>query len=114
MNPNLPIHWQLADVEKMAAYDTFQILSRRERETLRVGFIAKLAFEVEQQPNGFQGERMWVEVTSISAGCPKYVGKLVNDPLAIDLRFGAVVHFGPENVLERRSPWQRLWRSLFR
>ncbi len=109
--------------------DTFELLPLEERRGLKVGNVAKLAFVTARAMTGaeaaesqasreiadeissfsaddtrFTGERMWVEVTEVGQRAGQAVafkGVLANDPVLIqDLKYGDVVEFGPENVME--------------
>jgi hypothetical protein len=91
--------WTLANAEHRASEwaDTFEIPPREARERLVVGDLAKLVFLDHTQ----RGERMWVEITAAGGVDPRYQGRLRNEPVQIrDLRYGAVIRFGPEHITE--------------
>ena len=94
MNP--PPIPRLADVEVLARRfpRTFQIPSRHDRETLRIGQLAKLIFG--------DRERMWVlvdRVDDVPRRC--YRGLLQNVSVCFDhLDYETPIEFGPEHVID--------------
>lgn len=92
--------YKLADCEaRSLAYKNFEVPTYADRTTLRVGDLAKLVFEFDPLPNGCNGERMWVRITTASPGA--YTGQLVTHPTLSahhGLRYGAPLDFGPEHV----------------
>jgi uncharacterized protein YegJ (DUF2314 family) len=90
--------WALASAEARAtAHDSFRIPPRSERESLRVGNVAKLIFVSTDV--GSPGERMWVEIVAANAG--RYQGRLRNTPVLMrELTEDDPVEFGPEHVAD--------------
>lgn len=89
--------WSLDDAEKRAEKNpaTFVIPPVEVRETLKVGWIAKLIF---MQDN--RGERMWVRVLDVSEG-PQYRGVLESEPVILEgIRRGASVAFAASHVAD--------------
>ena len=94
-----PIHWWLDDAEakNAEAPETFFIPPVAKRAALVPGDRVKLLFAFEATPEGWNGERMWVEVTSVHGGT--YIGRLLNRPEHIEtLAPGSEVEFGPQHV----------------
>jgi hypothetical protein len=93
--------WALANVEDRASSSpgTFQIPARFKRASLRVGDLAKLVFVFPSASGPPNGERMWVKITAVEAGC--YRGLLWNKPVLIeDLQPDDPIEFGPEHVAD--------------
>lgn len=93
--------WQLDNVHKLnkeAPY-TFYRPSEEVIEKLQVGDIVKLIF-VSDQPSddGFNGERMWVEITDRNGN--NFTGTLDNEPFRLPLKAGEVITFGAENICD--------------
>jgi hypothetical protein len=91
--------WWLDDAEakNAEAPASFFIPPATKRSSLVPGDRVKLLFAFESTPDGWNGERMWVEVTSAREGA--YVGTLLNQPEHIDtLAPGAEIEFGPQHV----------------
>jgi hypothetical protein len=89
--------YRLANVEQRAARcSSFEIPSRREREDLWPGDLARLIFEDI-------GERLWVKVTEVLAGhvC---TGVIVSLPLDNAVHKGDKICFSPENVAGILNP----------
>jgi len=86
----------------MRSDGTFEILDEIKRRSLKAGDYAKLIFVQDDPPA--PGERMWVEVVSVSGG--GYVGRLKNKPSCVaGLAWGDLVEFEPWHVvdIERRA-----------
>lgn len=94
--------YTLTNVEERAAAhpETFDILSRKERESVRVGDLVKLIFS--------DSERMWVEVRGVKVS-KVFRGVLRNTPALLPPIKGAIF-FDPRHVLEIDSS-ERLGRS---
>lgn len=102
-------HWHLASgVVRNELYpETFHIPEEALRRTVKPGDVVKLMFEYAF-PDGaeeYGGERMWVEVTSLSG--PYYVGRLRNHPFGVEevedwlnLEFDSEIVFLPEHVID--------------
>jgi hypothetical protein len=91
--------WWLEDAEAKhaAAPASFFIPPAAKRNSLIPGDVVKLLFAFEPTPEGWNGERMWVEVTSSRDGT--YVGTLLNTPQYIGpLRPGSVIEFESRHV----------------
>lgn len=97
-----PLDFYLKNAEKLheAHPDTFEIPEREERDSLRVGDIAKLVFVLTSPEEGDPGaERMWVKVTNRQGA--NYVGELDNDPCALlGAEAGNFIEFGPEHIID--------------
>ena len=95
---------KLENVEELAKKnpDSFKILPREWRETLKIGDYAKLIFRFAAPVEGGpDGERMWVKVSNPTVNGEVYIGTLQNIPtLAPDLRYGQLVYFKPENICQ--------------
>jgi hypothetical protein len=82
--------------------DTFKILPRLTRDNLQPGQYAKLCFHPGPEASEIRAERMWVLIrtrTPTNDGV-KYVGELNNDPVAVPIKCGDTIHFGPQHVLQ--------------
>lgn len=78
---------------------TFLIAPRALRESIPVGGFAKVAIGGPVA----DPERVWVEVAfALDPASGRYIGKLANEPLdpRHGVRFGALLSFGPEHVLD--------------
>lgn len=78
---------------------TFHIPPEEERKALAVGSFAKVGVI-----DGDHVERMWFMVRSVVDG--KYIGELNNKPTLVSMKFGDLLTFGPENVLDLMGPVQ--------
>lgn len=59
--------------------------------------MVKLIFvSKNEEEDGFNGERMWVEI--IERNEKKFVGELSNEPYRLDLKIGDKISFGIENI----------------
>ena len=68
------------------------------RESLRVGDLAKLVFDIKIDAKSFV-ERMWVRVTKVNS--ESYLGALVNDPFCThELKCGMEVQFHSDHVVQ--------------
>lgn len=75
----------------------FSIPRTEQRQHLEIGDTVKLAFKFDPPTEGYDTERMWVEVREITPD--GYVGSLENCPRYIaDLHVGDRVSFGSEHV----------------
>ena len=87
--------------------DTFALHPKEDRESLRVGDVAQLSFEVP----GFKSERMWVLVNGRFRN--RYVGTLNNAPMqpSFPLSFGDKVTFFARHIyrLGQLSPLPKDW-----
>ncbi len=100
--------WELESAEaRHERYPgSFWIPSAAERETLKIGNLAKLLFVLpEATADGLvpRVERMWVVV---AASAPhRYEGLLASIPTSIEtpLQLGSPVAFGPEHVCDIES-----------
>lgn len=94
------VSYVLADGEQSHAEhpDTFWVPPREQRETLVVGQIVKLMFEITHV-GGEMTERMWVIVKEKTrAG---YTGVLDNDPTCTsEMKSGLQVNFQPRHVIQ--------------
>lgn len=90
----------LGNAELRAAQDpeTFEIPPADVRALLRPRDHAKLLFIAHVPVNGFVAERMWVQITSRSAG--RYTGTVDNRAAFLAVPFGGLVTFGPEHILD--------------
>ncbi len=100
---------------------SFEIPSESRRKGLHFGWQAKLAFELIDENdqhsgrnNGYSevmvskagncaGERMWLEVIDVMPG-PRYLGRLVNQPIVVNAEFDDRIDFGPEHICDIASP----------
>lgn len=92
-------HYTLRDVVDIHNQhpETFDIPTVDQVNNIKIGDYCKLFFIFDSDPNArFEGERMWVKVTSIDGN--QYVGSLANDPVIVDLVFGDVITFGMRNI----------------
>jgi len=88
-----------AEERNTANPTTFEIPSRHERESVRIGNFVKLLFLPDHEQ---RGERMWVKVTQRKEG--RYVGTLDNHPIVVmSLEHGDTVEFGPEHILDTHA-----------
>jgi hypothetical protein len=81
--------------------DTFQIPDWVHRRMLKPGDVAKVIFEPRDAD--CLPERIWVRVTHcVSVGYVGgyYIGTLANDPLFLPAKFGHVVRFCPEHIVD--------------
>lgn len=94
---------------------TFYVPSQIILDNLTVGDLVKLIFVLrEEQEDGLNAERMWVEITQIDG--QKFIGKLDNEPYRIqDLKAGDEVTFGIENICdtEYEDPNSSNWDYYF-
>jgi hypothetical protein len=91
--------WWLDDAEAKNAESpsSFFIPPAVKRNSLVPGDKVKLLFAFEPTPEGRNGERMWVEVTSVRGDT--YVGRLLNQPQHIEtLTPGSEIEFAPHHV----------------
>ncbi|BEP16457.1 DUF2185 domain-containing protein [Acidothermaceae bacterium B102] len=109
------VGFTLEDAEALHALRprSFFIPTRAERESLTPGDVAKLLFAVVAPAEGMPaGERMWVEVTEVTAG--GYRGVLANPPSVITtIALDDPVEFGPEHVISLRESWPLLGKRIF-
>lgn len=93
--------WYLENVierNEEAPY-TFWIPSEEVLVALKVGDLVKLIFvPVEGYDDGFNGERMWVQIIKIDGR--KFVGILDNEPYRLPLKNGDEITFGIENICD--------------
>ncbi len=76
--------------------------------------LVKLIFVTKnEEEDGFNGERMWVEITERNE--KKFVGKLNNNPYRLDLKIGDKISFGIENICdtEYHDPASKDWDFYF-
>lgn len=100
-------HLDNAEARNEAAPDSFFIPPRERRESLKIGDHVKLLFEGPTRSGDKICERMWVEVTSVTAS--GYAGELLNEPSEIpSIRAGERVVFGPEHVAAYAWPPEEL------
>lgn len=84
-------------VERNAEYpETFYIPLMREKEAIKAGDYAQLGF-ICDEGSDCATERMWVLVTECRF--PAFEGTLANEPIHINLKYGAMVDFDQENVI---------------
>lgn len=108
--------WYLDNVyelNKQAPY-TFYFPSSEVLEKVKVGYLVKLIFITKsEEEDGFNGERMWVEITEINKG--GFVGKLDNEPYCLPLKIGDEILFGVENIYdtEYEDPVLYNWNYYF-
>jgi hypothetical protein len=76
--------------------ETFALCSKEDRESLRVGDVAQLSFDVP----GFKTERMWVLVVGRFRN--KYIGTINNAPIqpSFPLAFGDKLTFSARNIYQ--------------
>jgi hypothetical protein len=105
-------HWELESGMVMNEQypKTFRIPNEAVRRALKPGNIVKLMFNYSYPDgDGIDSERMWVEITELNG--PYFVGRLRNDPAALDrrydLEFDSQVVFLPEHVIDvyEDKPW---------
>jgi uncharacterized protein YegJ (DUF2314 family) len=96
--------YTLENIEETAREnpDTFKILPKEARETLRKGDFAKVIFKFrpisDEDP---AAERMWVLVSNPTVDGKTYLGVLQNKPtIAPDVDYGDLIYFRPENVCQ--------------
>ena len=78
--------------------DTFQLPSQLERESLKLGDLAKLIFRITDGDE-VDVERMWVIVREIKPEF--YVGVLDNDPFCTDeIRCGMRIEFHADHIIQ--------------
>jgi hypothetical protein len=76
---------------------TFYLPPTSEIAKLKVGDTVKMIFV---DPNGENGERMWVEITHQLDSHPiEWVGRLDNVPVRLDAQFNDVVRFAPTAII---------------
>ena len=68
--------------------------------SLRVGDMAKLLFEYEDNVEQYGGERMWVSVDQRDG--PDFEGRLLSDPCEKQIAKGDLVRFRAEHILDFR------------
>ncbi|PEC20178.1 immunity protein Imm33 domain-containing protein [Bacillus cereus] len=108
--------WYLDNVyelNKEAPY-TFYLPSSEILGKLKVGDLVKLIFVTKnEEEDGFNGERMWVEI--IERNEKKFVGKLDNNPYRLALKKGDKISFGIENICdtEYKDPASSDWDLYF-
>lgn len=115
--PSLERHgWTLVSAEEQhRQHPSFWIPERRVRETLAVGSLAKLLFEIavdDVEGPSCEIERMWVLVVARIDGV--YRGILDNEPIFADPRTlarGSEVFFGPEHVIAVADMPSTLWTN---
>lgn len=85
---------KIINAEQMAEAhpDTFSILTRTERENIKVGASVKIAIEHDEGP----GERFWVTVKDRVAG--NYSVIVDNNLLTVEWPLGHPLTIGPEHV----------------
>jgi hypothetical protein len=91
--------WWLDSAEAVNAEapGSFFIPPVERRRNLQPGDQVKLLFRFDPPVEGYNVERMWVEVESVAAG--EYRGRLRSDPSYMSaLSYGDPVDFGPEHV----------------
>ncbi|KEZ51602.1 DUF2185 domain-containing protein [Metabacillus indicus] len=101
------------DLNKESPY-TFYVPSSEVLDKLVVDDYVKLIFVTEKaEDDGYRGERMWVQITSING--KKFKGKLDNEPHRLPLEIGDVVSFGVENICdtEYQDPNSSKWDFYF-
>jgi hypothetical protein len=77
----------------------FPIPSLAERQGLPPGAVAKVGISWPQKDgNGAIGERFWVIVLERRGG--SYLGIVDNDLRSITLKWGSLIQFGPEHILD--------------
>lgn len=89
--------WRLVSgVERNRLYpDSFSIPSQQEKESLQVGDVVKLGFELKKDG----GDRMWVQITRI--GKRRHRGVLMNTAMMIPrLEHGMRVKFRSEHIID--------------
>ena len=116
-------YWGLVSGEARHAEssESFWIPALSERQSLKVGQVAKLIFEIESENERGEVERnyerMWVVVLEIAS--PYYIGRLINKPATVDeteefyLSLGAEVPFLPEHVIDIDQPPEEFLKTLF-
>lgn len=82
---------------------SFELLPSEERESVRAGDAAKLAFDIKIGDKNFI-ERMWVRVTDVMPEL--YNGRLMNDPFCThELKCGMAVQFHSDHIIAiQRDP----------
>lgn len=97
--------WSLEDADAIASSNkyTFYKPSRDLIAKVRPGEIVKLIFLFENpDPDGLSGERMWVQVDSISAD-GTFHGRLQNHPKWItDLKFDDPIMFNASHIINTK------------
>ena len=81
--------------------ETFEIPPREIRDNLKVGYLVKLIFRMEQRTNQeeISVERMWVEITEKKGSY--YSGVLDNDPSTdVFVECGITVNFKAEHIIQ--------------
>lgn len=76
--------------------------------------MVKLIFVTKnEKEDGFNGERMWVEITERNE--KKFEGKLNNNPYRLELKIGDKISFGIENICdtEYHDPASKDWDFYF-
>jgi len=107
--------WELesAEVRHAASPDTFRIPDRALRDSLRVGQLVQLLFQIQALDDDgnreVNVERMWVEIDGRVDSL--YVGSLRNQPASIEagqgLDFKSKVAFRAEHVIDIRDGYER-------
>ena len=72
--------------------ETFDIPTLSEIQELKIGDYVKLIFKQDGH-----SERMWVEVTAINN--QKYLGRLDNIPISVDMRHNDAVVFESKHII---------------
>ena len=78
---------------------TFELPSDLERKNLREGTLVKCVFELNApKEHEHFPERMWIRISQVM---PEgvYVGRLMNEPLALPLQYGETITFTWKNVI---------------
>ena len=98
------VRYELDNGEEMHADapKTFHLPPLEARKNLKQNDTVKLIFRIEHD-NGFDVERMWVDVKSVTA--TGYIGILDNDPYCTEeLKSGEVIEFEPKHVIQIYEP----------
>jgi len=106
--------WELESAEARHAQnpDTFWIPDRALRDSLRVGQLVQLLFQIQAQDDDGNAdvnvERMWVEIDGRVESL--YVGSLRNQPASIEagqgLDFKSRIAFRAEHVIDIRDGYE--------
>lgn len=95
-------NWELIDVEESAKKypGQFFIPSLKKRKSQSVGDMVQLHFRLNEVGEGLpRAERMWIEISEVSADGEDYFGFLTNQPKYIrGLNAGDLINFQAANI----------------
>lgn len=66
-------------------------------EPIKIGTSVKLIFKLPSDKE-VNAERLWIDVTDIGRGT--ITGKIDNDPVCVDMKYGDIVTFTKQNIFD--------------